>query len=136
MAQEDLERLREGYAAFNRGDFEAVLGLLAPGFVVRDREEVPDPRVYEGLDGALDAFVRVSSELDDYSIEPVEMIDGGDWVVVVAHQSGRGKLSGVPVEGEICHLWRLEDGRAVDLKGYSTRDEAIAAARGPGWPSS
>jgi ketosteroid isomerase-like protein len=136
MAQDDLDRLRDGYAAFNRGDFDAVVGLVAPGFVLQDRDEVPDPRTYRGLDAALEAFVATSDGFDDYLVEPVEMIDGGDWVVVVARQSGVGKVSGARVEGEVSHLWRLEDGKAVGLHGFSTRDEALAAARDPGWPSS
>ena len=90
---------------------------------------MPDPQTYRGLDGAVAAFVSVRSDFDDYWIEPVEMVDGGDWVMVVAVQSGRGKASGVPVEGEVFHLWRLEDGRAVGLDAYSTREEALAAAR-------
>ncbi|HVE69353.1 MAG TPA: nuclear transport factor 2 family protein [Solirubrobacteraceae bacterium] len=136
MAQEDLDRLREGYAAFNRGDFAAVLESVAPGFVLTDREELPDPGTYRGLEGAVQVFVGVSSDFDDYVIEPVEMVDGGDWVVVTARQSGTGKASGARVEGEVFHLWRLQDGKAVGLHAFSTRDEAFAAAEEPGWLSS
>ena len=131
MAQADLDRLRHGYAAFNRGDYDALLETLNPDFVLTDREEVPDPQTYRGLEAAVEAFVAVSSDFDEYFIEPVEMIDGGDWIVVVARQSGRGKSSGVPVEGEVAHLWRVQDGKAVGLHAFSTRDEALAAAAAP-----
>jgi len=130
MPQEDLQRLRDGYAAFNRGDFEALLRFVAPGFVLQDRDEVPDPQTYRGLEEAVEAFVATSGDFEDYLIEPVEMIDGGDWVVVVARQSGVGKVSGARVEGEIAHLWRLKDGKAVGLHAFSTREEALAAAHG------
>ena len=136
MPQDDLDRLREGYAAFNRGDLGAVLDSVAPGFVLTDREEVPDPGTYRGLEETLEAFGGVRAEFDDYVIEPVEMVDGGDWVVVTAHQSGVGKASGVRVEGEVFHLWRVRDGKAVGLHAFSTREEALAAAEDPGWPSS
>ena len=128
MTTDDLERLRAGYAAFNRGDYEAVVRLLRPEFVLRDREEVPDPQTYEGLDEAVTAFVSVRSDFDDYWIEPVEMVEGDGWVVVTARQSGRGKVSGVPVTGDVFHLWRIADGRATGLAAFSTRDEALAAA--------
>ena len=136
MAHDDLDRLREGYAAFNRGDLEGVLDSVAPGFVLTDRDEVPDAGTYRGLDEALQAFAGVRAEFDEYEIEPVEMVDGGDWVVVTARQVGVGKASGVRVEGEVFHLWRLRDGKAVGLHAFSTRDEAFAAAEDPGWPSS
>jgi len=137
VSEENLERLRKGYADFNRGDYEAIFELLHEGFFVRDREELPDPGVYEGPDGALSAFASAGSDFEDYSIDPVEMIDGEAWVVVVAQQRGRGRVSGAPVEGEICHLWRLApDGRATALEAFSTRGAALTAAGGPGWPSS
>lgn len=136
MAQDDVDRLREGYAAFNRGDFDAVLATVAPDFVVQDRDDVPDPQTYSGTDGALRAFAATSGDFDEYSIEPVEMIDGEEWIVVVARQRGRGKLSGAMVEGQIVHLWRLRDGLATGLNAFSTREEALAAACDPGWPPS
>jgi hypothetical protein len=40
--QEDVERLRGIYQAFNEGGVEAVLERLAPEFQVRDRESAPD----------------------------------------------------------------------------------------------
>ena len=136
MSQDDVERLRKGYEDFNRGDFAAIFALLADDFSVQDRAEVPDPQTYMGIAGARRAFEWVSNDFDDYSIEPFELVDGGDWVVVAALQRGRGKLSGAEVEGKIFHLWRLRDGLATELRGFSTREEALAAAEDPGWPSS
>jgi ketosteroid isomerase-like protein len=109
---------------------------MAEDVGVQDRDEMPDPRTYRGLGGALEAFAAASADFDGYSVEPVEMIDGEDWVVVVLLQRGRGKLSGAEVEGEVVHLWRLRDGVAVGLRAFSTREEALAAGREPGWPSS
>jgi ketosteroid isomerase-like protein len=136
VSQEDVERLRDGYAAFNRGDFEAALASMGDEMVIHDRDEVPDPRTYSGTAGALEAFAALGTDFHDYSIEPVEIVDGEDWIVVVARQRGRGKRSGALVEGEIVHLWRLRDGVAIALHGFSTKEDALAAARDPGWPSS
>lgn len=136
MARDDVERIRQGYVDFNRGAWEDVFVMMAPDFVVRDRDEIPDPQTYHGLEGARRAFAGAGGDFDEYSIEPVELIDGNDWVVAVLRQRGRGKLSGAEVEGEIVHLWRLRDGAAVELRAFSTKEEALAAANDPGWPSS
>jgi ketosteroid isomerase-like protein len=139
VSADDVERLREGYENFNRGDFEAIFALLDDEFFVQDRDDLPDPQVYRGIKGAERAFAWVGEDFDEYSIEPEEMVDGGDWVVVVARQRERGKLSGAEVGGRgggICHLWRLRDGLATELRPFSTREETLTAARDLGWPSS
>jgi ketosteroid isomerase-like protein len=128
-----VQQLREGYEAFNRGDFEAVLGLMHPDIEVHDRPEVPDPRDYAGLDGAREAFANVLDMFAEYEIEPVEFIDGEEHIVVVLRQRGRGMASGVDVEGDIVHVWTLRDGKAVDLRGFSSRQDALDHL---GWPSS
>jgi ketosteroid isomerase-like protein len=136
VSQDDVERLRKGYADFNSGDFAAVFELLDNEFVVRDRDEVPDPQVYQGIEGARRVFAVVGDGFEEYSIEPVEFADGDGWVVVAAVQRGRGELSGAVVEGNIFHLWRLREGLATELRAFSTKKDALAAARDPGWPSS
>ena len=133
MESANIRQLREGYAAFNRGDFDAVLRNFHPDFEAFDREEVPDPRRYDGLEGALEAFRGVVEMFDEYVVEPVEFIEGEAHIVVVARQRGRGSASGVEVEGEIVHVWTIRDGKTAGLRAFSSRDEAL---RHLGWPSS
>ena len=133
MSSEDVEALRRGYEAFNRGDYEAVLALMHPDVAVHDRPEVPDPRDYQGLEGAREAFAGVIEMFAQYEIEPVEFIDGGEHIVVVLRQRGRGLASGVDVESEIVHVWTVRDGKAVDLRAFSSREDALDHL---GWPSS
>jgi ketosteroid isomerase-like protein len=133
LSIENVEQLRRGYEAFNRGDYEAVLELMHPDVEVHDRPEVPDPRDYEGLEGAREAFAGVIEMFAEYEIEPVEFIDGEEHVVVVLLQRGRGMASGVDVESEIVHVWTVRDGKATDLRAFSSRQDAFDHL---GWPSS
>jgi ketosteroid isomerase-like protein len=128
-----IQQLRRGYANFNRGDFEAVLENFDPSVEVHDRQEIPDPREYSGLEGARQAFASVLEMFDEYEIEPVEFVERGEQILVVANQRGRGQASGVTVEGEIVHVWTVRDGRSVDLRAFSTKQDALDHL---GWPSS
>ena len=63
MESDTIKQLRDGYDAFNRGDFETVLRNFAPDFEGHDREEIPDPAHTVGLQTrarceALQAFTR------------------------------------------------------------------------------
>jgi ketosteroid isomerase-like protein len=142
----DVDRLRAGYEAFNRGDFAAALEDIAPDVEISDRAELPDPGTYRGLDEALEQFNSVGSEFDDYRVDPQEFIVLANHVLAVNVQSGRGKASGVPVEETVVHVWEIRDGRVLTMRAYSDREQALAAVeaeersrgdeRGAGWSAS
>ncbi len=53
--------------------------------------------------------------------------------MVVARQSAVGRLSQVPVEGDIVHAWRVvDDDRVSGLLAFSTLEEALEALRAGG----
>src|SRR4051794_19418421 len=133
MESDNVRRLREGYDAFNRGDYEAVLENWRPDAAVHDRQEVPDPHTYEGMEGALAAFAHAGEGFEEYEIEPVEFLECDDRIVAVIRQRGKGTLSGVVVEDELVHVWTLRDGKVADLRGFSTKADALEHL---GWPSS
>jgi hypothetical protein len=54
--QEDVERLRGAYKAFNEGGVEAFLERLDPEFQVRDRESSPDRETRYGKEGIKQLF--------------------------------------------------------------------------------
>jgi ketosteroid isomerase-like protein len=122
-----------GYRAFNAGggfgdfgpliadDLEWVEGGLAPegGGVHRGR-------------ASFEQWARSWSEsFEDFTVEPVETVIEGDAVLVVLHQSGRGRVSGLPIETELVHAWHVRDLRVVRWESYRTLDEALAALRSP-----
>jgi ketosteroid isomerase-like protein len=55
------------------------------------------------------------------------MIDAGDTVVVLMHQRGRGKGSGIEVEGRHGQTWTLKDGKIVRHAQYRDLDQALEA---------
>ena len=127
MASANVEQMRRGYEAFNRGDFEQVVALVDPEVGARERADSPDPREFHGRTQMLEALESLKEEFDDYRMEPVEFVEGEDYLIVVVRQSGRGRLSGIPVAGDLAHLWRLRNGRAISLRAFSTKQEALEA---------
>lgn len=128
-AHEAIERLRRGYESFNRGDLDAVLANLDPDIAIEERAEAPDPGQARGREEAMAAFRALRDDFDDYRFEPREFHLEGDHVVVVARQSATGRLSGVPVEGEIVHAWKVAGDRVTGLRAFSTLEEALDAIR-------
>src|SRR5438093_398537 len=91
MAQEDIDRMRAGYEAMARGDYNAVLDLMDPEIEIRDRPEIPDPQTYRGREGVLTALSRNTESFDDLEMVPESFVERGDKMVVCILLRGRGR---------------------------------------------
>jgi ketosteroid isomerase-like protein len=136
MSQENVELVRRGYAAFvqgfDSGGFEeAAFEWLDPEIEWRGPPEFPDlaePRY--GHDGVREYIAILTEVLEDYRMAPEEFIDaGGDQVLVFSREGGRGKGSGVEVQTHpTAHLWTIRGRKAVRMRSYWERLDALEAA--------
>jgi hypothetical protein len=79
------------------------------------------PRRSEPLSGHAVGRVRRSR------IEPEQLIDAGEQVVVSMRISGRGKLNGAAVELTLTSVSLLHDGKIVRVRNYSEKAEVLEA---------
>jgi ketosteroid isomerase-like protein len=130
MSQENVDVVRAAFAAYARGDTEAVLELCAKDIVITQPPEVPgvSPRQY-GHAGVLEAFAIWPEQWDEYRIESVRVTaDPGDYVIVVTRQRGRGKQSGVEVDMEFTFLFTVREGKIAEWQLFVSEDQALEAA--------
>ena len=66
---------------------------------------------------------------EDWRADADEYIEVGDYVVVLATYRGRGKRSGLEVEQQGAHVFKIRDGKVVRLEIFSDRELALASAR-------
>jgi uncharacterized protein len=132
MFQEDVEKLRGAYRAFNKGGVEAILEGLGSTFQVRDRESSPDRETRHGPEGIKQLFDSYMEAFDALRLEPEEFIDAGDQIVVSLHQWIRGKGSGAEVVGRIVHVWTMRDGAVSGLRIFGDKERALEALRAEG----
>ena len=128
MSSENIELARRGYEAFATGDLAPLSDFFDPEIEVHDFPDVPDRAVYHGPEGFLALLANVVAEFDDFRIEPEKFIAIDDeHVLVLVRTVGRGKGSGAEVEVHVAHLWRIRDGRAIELRLHGSREEALEA---------
>jgi ketosteroid isomerase-like protein len=128
MPESNEQRLRAGYEALSRGDYEAIRDLLDPKILLRDRPEVPDARSYRGFEGMLVTLRDTSETFENFRLDPERVFEHGDKIVVFLSMTGRGLTSGVPVEEHIAHLWTLRDGIAIEVQAFTDPADALDAA--------
>jgi uncharacterized protein len=129
MSEENVEVMRRGYAAFNRGDFDAVVADFARDFEYVAIGVIPGiTGVYRGREG-FKRFMRTFwGEFDDARSEVNEFVDAGDQVLVTQTVHGRGKQSGAEGSWTFWILWAVRDGKVVRGQGFTSRDQALEAA--------
>ncbi len=83
--------------------------------------------IYRGHEGVREFFRNWMGSWEDYQVEIQELIDAGDRVVAVVCERGRGQGSGIRVENRVALVWTLRDGKAIRIKRFSQRAEALEA---------
>jgi uncharacterized protein len=126
MSQENVELVRGGFAAFQKGDLSRMLDLMADDLVTYRAD--PDDATYKGKEGFLRATADWTEDFSEWSVIPEEFIDAGDCVLVRVRQTARGEASGVPVEGEFWFVLEMRGRRVAKLSFYIRRDAALEAA--------
>jgi ketosteroid isomerase-like protein len=125
MSEENVEIVRRSLDAFNafmRGDLsrEAVAEHADPQFEFHwhDAQTMPDlPQRLSGPPAFLEFWEQLRSAYDDLTLVPLEFIDApGDRVLSLTRQSGRCRVSGVPVTVHAFHLWTIREGKVREME--------------------
>jgi hypothetical protein len=123
VAADKVEVVRAIYEAWGAG-------RSARAFMTPDIEYVNPPDAVEpGIRRGPKAFAGIRSSYDDIEVRPQQFIDApGDDVVVIARITGRGHVSGLPVDWVQGYVWTVSDGLATRFCWFNRPEDALAAA--------
>ena len=128
MSQENVEKLRGAFEAYNRDDLDAAVANLHPDCEYVPTGALPGGRdVVRGPEGYKRFVAWLRDMFDDAHIDAV-LTDAGDQVVARLTVRGRGKQSGAETTWEFWQVWTFRDGKSVHGRGFTNRDEALEAA--------
>jgi ketosteroid isomerase-like protein len=103
---------------------------------VLDPEFEWDSSAYPGLDipvrgRGIEDFLRFLDRYRrawiDYEWRTKELLDAGDDVVMVVHETARARGTEMLVERELVMVWTMRERRAIRMRGYRTKEEALEA---------
>ncbi len=124
---DNLELVQAVFDAYFRGDEPAVLALAAPDIIVTQFPEQIDTRDHHGRDGLREVMSEWTGSWDDWSIEILRAREVGDLVLATAHQRGRGKRSGAPMEAETTFVFTVRDGLIARWQMFLSEEQALQA---------
>lgn len=121
----NVERVKSGFAAHNRGDLDFLVELYHPEAVF----ETLLLGTHHGNEAIREIYAENQRTLSGYDVIPIELIDAGDKVVAVAQAVGSGPVSEIAVAEPFAFVFTFKDDRIVREQAFRNRDEALEAVR-------
>ena len=122
------QQIRGGYAAFLRGDIDAVLDGFLPEATFSNPDYAIEGGVRQGRDELRTSFQALREGFEYVSLEVEELVDGPKGVLVLVRFDARGKGSGAPIRDRFAHVFRVAEGRIVDFAWFRSEAEGRSAA--------
>ena len=123
--KQNVQVVREMLEAYLRGDYEGALPAFA-----HDVEVVTALERFHGLSGVVKEAKRWEEMWSAYRFEVEDLLDSGDKVVLLYHQLGKAKGSGLEVEERAAWVYTLREGKITRVEMFQDREAALRAARG------
>jgi ketosteroid isomerase-like protein len=123
MSQENVERVRAGFAAHNRGDIDALIDFYDPDVVF----ETLLLGTHHGNEAIRLIYEENQKTLSGYDVIPVELIDAGEKVVAVAQTVGAGTVSQIAVDDRFAFVFTFKGNRCVREQAFRNKEEALEA---------
>jgi ketosteroid isomerase-like protein len=127
MSQENVELVREYFAATNRRDFASAMDTY-PEDVVLVVSGLFPAGTYSGREAVGAWFGEWFSAFGrDYRFDLVEAREVGEHVLVTARHRGSGRSSGIAVEATTSYVFTIRAGKIARVELYADRGEALKA---------
>jgi ketosteroid isomerase-like protein len=128
MSQENVKLVREAFAAFAHDGPEAMAAFWDPDVEVQVPTDLADAGTYRGRAAVLGWIMAWDEAWEEISYTPEELLDAGDVVLTTVLYDGRGKGSGVRIDGRFWYLMVVRDEKIQSLQLFGDRAEALEAA--------
>jgi ketosteroid isomerase-like protein len=129
MAQEDVQVVLDQFAATNERDFPRAMSYYAddvelfvhPGAFLSGGE-------FHGREAVGQWFADwFTTFVPGYRFDIEEARNLGDAVLLVASHRGRGRASGVEVQGNTSYIYEVRDGKIIRAALFDSREDALGS---------
>jgi ketosteroid isomerase-like protein len=132
MADPNVEAVRRGLEAYNRGDLDTIMSLLDEDVEVYSHPDTGNSGTYRGHEGFLEWSRLWLDAWESFRIEvkEIEALDD-EHLIAITDQTARGRGSGIEVQQKgVAYLFELRGGRTTRMGLYLDRETALADLRG------
>ena len=130
MSQDNVTVAKNAYAAFQRGDMDALLGAMTADVdwtLAGRREDFPTLGDWKGKAAVRDFFATVADTMEFSDFSPREFCACDDKVFVLGHYAATIRRTGRPAASDWVHVFTVRGGKVTRFREL-TDTASFAAA--------
>jgi ketosteroid isomerase-like protein len=123
----DEQRVRDGIAAWNRGDWETAIGMISPDVEWRLAQPLFDmPQVSHGHEGVIAFWAKWAEIWEHIHVEVEDVVPYDDGIAAFVRWRARGR-DGVEVDQAVMFAFEINDGLTTGFTAYWDPDQGVEA---------
>jgi ketosteroid isomerase-like protein len=126
VSDADVEAVRRGVEAYNRGDVDGVLEMADPEVTLVPIRSLLEGGAYTGHEGLREFLADMDEDWERREVEVDEIRDLNGRVLVLGNFHAVGRSSGSEVRQPVAWLCEMRAGRLRGLKAFSDQDSALS----------
>ena len=136
MSQDHAQLVRAGIEVWNAffrdgGDpTEHLRTFFDPSVEIDLSRRQLDGEVYRGFDDATRFLEQLREPWEEFRIEPEELLEAGNTVVVFSNLTGRAQQSRITIDTAVAHLVTVRGGRIAAIEYFGEDRAACLEAAG------
>ncbi|HJV53321.1 MAG TPA: nuclear transport factor 2 family protein [Noviherbaspirillum sp.] len=132
--QDNVQLVKQGYDAFQRGDIQRLLQLFADDieWTLDKVEQIPFSGKRRGKEQVAEFFKLLDENMHALQFEPQQFIAQGDKVVVLGHYVWSVKSTDRRIDSDWAHVFTVQNGKVAGMREYTDTAASAAAFREPG----
>jgi ketosteroid isomerase-like protein len=127
VSQADIETLRAGYEAFNRGERDSLFAAADPEIEFQPADRAANAEAVRGRQAIVRFWADLFEAFEQVEVEPRKFFASGDRIAVILEARFRPQGSSGVVENRIGHVWTFRDGKAIRFEVFPEREKALEA---------
>jgi ketosteroid isomerase-like protein len=124
---DNVEIAKRANEAFNAGDVDGFIAVIAPDAEMTDLANAPDQRrAIKGTDAIREVWTLWAEAFDELRADVEEYTAVGDFVICRSHWVGQGKGSGISIDLRQFDVFEYHEGKCVSaMLGVESKAEAL-----------
>jgi ketosteroid isomerase-like protein len=127
VSQENVEVIREAWRATNRGDVDALLGLVTDDADFRPPSHRLDGTTFRGHAGVRAWMERMKETWSKLEGSPHEVASVGEHLVMAVDTRAIGHESGAPINQREFVVYTMREGKIAAIIAYPNERAALQA---------